>query len=846
MEADLETLFATRVAQHGRFRASLWYWRDVLSVCRPQTWADKYRYPPVNQGIMWLNHVKMALRTVRRHRGYSWINITGLAVGMLTCLLIGFYIAYQHSYDQYLPGAENIYRVATTTTIEGAVEASAMGPPQLAPALAGAYPEFAVTRLYYWVYSDVLVRHGEQVFSEARFYRADSTFLEVFPFPLVYGEPTSVLRQPNSILLTASTARRYFGETYPIGQVLTVNDRREYTVTGVVADLPTNSHFQFDFLAFSGTGYPGDWAEKQLWTYLRGPVGFDSATLQGQLPNFVHRHYPPELHDRVTLELQPLTRIHLDSQRAHEVQATGNRTYLYLFGVVGLLLLVMATINFVNLATARAARKAREMSVRKVVGASRAQLMKQVWVEAVVLSTIAGGLTLLGLGAMYMLKVDVGVPVAFLAEAGWTTGAFVVVLVLGVGVLAGWYPAFVLSAFHPLQALKGHVASEHGYRLRRGLVVFQFTITVCVLIGAQVVHRQMVYVQDETLGIEREHVVVVDVPRPVAVSWDWDISVFRSALTQDAAIDAVGGFSIPWERGLERRSLRTTNTALPIERAATTLWVSDDAYADLYGLTLREGRTRIRQFNPDSTAGIQFEFVLNQAAVQELGFDTPIGQDLDIMFEPDVWQRGTVVGVVENFHYQSLHHPITPLVFVYGRGFSDVAVRVAPGRLAEGLAHLADVWQAVAPGRPLHYVFLDAAYEQQYQAEKQARSLFSLFTVLLMVVACLGLLGLAAFTAEQRTKEMGIRKTLGASTFRLFRLLTEDFLRLVGVAFVLAVPLAYWGASAWLAGFAYHAPLTVMPFLLAGGATVLFAVMTVGYEAIKTATANPIQALRSE
>ena len=793
------------------------------------------------------NYVKIAYRNLVRHKGYAAISVISLVTGVTTCLLIALYVQHERSFDRHFAEADRIHRVVTEERSAGHAERTAMTTADLAPLLRQARPDLAVTRLYRWPYSDVFVQRGARRFDEGRFFRVDSTFLDVFALEWVRGDPRTALHAPYSVVLTEGAAARYFGGEDPVGQPLRVGERGDYAVTGVVRDLPPGTHFRFDFLAFDGRGFPDGWGEKKVWTYVKLPPQGESEAVARLLSTLVGRHFPEHLRDATTLALQPLTDIHLDAHLGGEIRVGGNRAYLYALAVVALGFLLTGCINYVNLATAQAGRRAQEVGVRKALGSSRRQLIAQLLGESVLASLMAVAMSVILAAALrpaVNAAFGTGIP-----PVDWASGALVgslIGLALVVGLLAGGYPALYLASLNPLRVLKGALPRHrHETLLREGLVVFQFTAALILLVGALVVNGQIHYMLDDEQGIDRTDVLMVTVPRAVAVGWDWDPSVLRDELLRRPSIREVSAVHVPWGPDLEPYRLRVPEEPGSAQVAAHVLWVSDDYYADLYGLTLREGRTRLSPSRTDS-ADAPLEVVINETAARQLGMASPVGGDVEIALDEAGWRRGRVVGVVEDVPYRTLHHEIQPLLFVRGIGFSSVAVRVDTRDVAAAVADVAGVWERLLPGRPFEYVFLDDDYRQQYRAEAQVGGLARAFTMLSLLIACLGLLGLTSFLVERRRKEIGVRKVLGASAASIVLLLSKDFVRLVLLAFVVAAPVAYLATQRWLEGFAYRTELGVGVFLLAGAAVLLVALVTVSYHALRAATADPVKSLRYE
>ena len=786
----------------------------------------------------------LALRNLRRHKGYAAINLASLAVGVVVGLFALLFARHEWSFDRHFDDAGRIYRVVTEERSTGRVERTALTASELAPVLQEERPDVAVTRLYRWPYEDILVTRNERRIKEPRFFRVDSTFLDVFALGWVAGDPGTALSEPYTVVLAESAAARYFERGDALGGVLRVGGQRDYVVTGVVQDVPPNTHVQFDFLAFNGRGFPDGWGEKHVWTYVKLPPEAAPSTLAQLLGGVVKRHAPAHLHGALSLSLQPLTDIHLDAHLSGEARPGGNRRALAAFGLVGLSFVLIGCVNYVNLATARAAQRSREIGVRKALGSSRSQVTAQMIGEAVLMATAAVGLAL-----VLVVALRPAINAAFgvvLPPLRWTDGAMwaaLAALTLGVGGLSGGYPALYLASLHPARVLRGDPPRPaSAIRLREGLVVFQLVALLVLLIGTFVVERQVRYMLADERGVDRADVLLLSVPREVAVRWGWDPTVLREELLRRPRVRDASAVHVPWGPGLEQYRVQAAGVAEASQVGADVLWVSDDRYTDLYGVTVLEGAPRLQQWT-DSTA---LEVVINETAAQRLGLEHPVGSAIDIALGEGEWQRGRVVGVVEDFHYRTLHHAIQPLMFVRGIGFSSMAVRIDARERAEAVADVAAVWQRLAPEHPFEYAFLDDRYREEYWAEERVARVAGTFAGLSLLIACLGLLGLVGFMTQIRKKEIGVRKVLGASVSSLVVLLSKGFAGLVGVALVVAVPLSLLAAERWLSRFPYRVEVGADVFAVAGGLVLAITLATVSVHTLRAATADPVRALRSE
>lgn len=803
-----------------------------------------------------LNHyLTVALRHWRRYKTYTLLNLVGLAVGMAAAVVILLYVRAELTYDTFHDHADQLYRVVDD---QHAITAGPVG-----PRLAETVPGLASYARILPTLGDVLIRQGEtQRFYESRFYWADSTTLDLLTYPLVQGNPATALAELNSLVITESMAQKYFGDADPMGQtmIFDVGMEAELTVTGVMADPPPNAHFRPDFLAamvtFDNFGFINfrDWSSRLFHTYVRLDANTSSKAIEAQLPAFFEQETGTA---QTNVSLQPITDIHLHSRLYGELEPPGEVTYVYLFALIAALILGMACINFMNLTTARSAHRAREVSMRKVCGASRALLAWQFLGESLLMALFALLLALpLIYAALPFFSDIIGNDLVLHgADLPWL-GATLVLLTVVVGTLAGSYPAFFLSSFRPLKVLKGNLGGSDGKPwVRQVLVVAQFTIGLTLMIGVLVMHRQMAFLQEKNLGFNTEQTLVLSArtyghatqPLPFEAMLE-EIRTLSQVTSAAATGNVPGmnprqGYFLP-EGLTDRDQMESTNW---------NLYEVDDGFIETLGLDLAAGRSFDRAIPTDAIDA----YVINETAAQALqallGADAenPVGKQLDRYVRTQAgWalaRPGRIIGVVRDFHYQSLHHPVEPLVLQVNRPFRDhVLVRLAPGNPAATLAELETLWKQFLPERPFEYYFLDEGFDGLYRAEQRVTRLVDVFSVLSLLVCCLGLFGLATFTVERRTKEVGIRKVMGATVPGLVTLLARDFTRLVLIAFAVAAPVAYVALRFWLAGFAYRTSLGVGVFVLAGGLALALALVTVSYQSVRAALSDPVHSLRQE
>lgn len=798
------------------------------------------------------NYLKVAVRNLLRYKTYSLINLAGLAVGMTCAFLILLYVNDELRYDRFHEKAERIYRIAWLDE-----HPQTRTPHPMAQALVKDLPEVenAVSLSPMWgagltrrIFS---VRYGDKRFDEQNVFSVDTTFFKVFSFPLLKGDPRTALQEPFAIILSERMAQKYFGAEEALGKVLRLNNEVDLKVAGVLQNVPTQSHFHFDFLISYAllkpreTGSYYTWADFGHYNYILLKPGADPQTVEAKIPSWIGKYL--ELSEAELAELragpsrfalQPLTDIHLRSHLAWELEPNGDTAYVYLFTAVAVFILLIAGINFMNLATARSATRAKEVGVRKVLGAARAQLVGQFMGEALWLS--------LGALALAIASVELLLPL-FNAVSGRALTIHYLEqprlffgmcgLALLVGIFSGGYPAFFLSAYQPAKVLKGETAAgNRSTRFRRALVVTQFTLSIALIIGALLVSAQLDFLRSHKLGFAQERILVLRLKhQPMREQYE---SVKAELLRRPEVLRASAVSNVPGGR-FNSNPIQWR----PAEEDAGVMQtrVDHDFFATL-DIPLAEGRA----FQKESTTDADSAFILNETAAKLFDWDTAVGKRIT-WFDDDDTRRGTVIGVAKDFHFQSLHTRIQPLLIsLTRRSFNYMLVKVGPNDLPGTLAHCEAVWKKFDPEFDFEYSFLDADFDRLYRAEGRVQTLFGYFTFLAVFIACLGLFGLASFTTQQRRKEIGVRKVLGASVAGVVGMLSKDFVKLVLLANVLAWPLAYFAMSRWLRDFAYRIDIGFGIFMFAGGLALLIALLTVSAQALKAALTNPVEALRYE
>ena len=852
-----EAAFRRAIGEMGDYSTAEAEYRKVY-------WGKRRRRGELRNEFTWrfsmfTNYLKIAFRTLRKQAGYTLLNVTGLAVGIACCLLIGLYVRHEWSFDHFHEKADRLYRLTYENRIGADLppatpdEYRAWGSAAIAPLLETDFSEVEhAVRLS--GRHQILLSQGEHAFQEEDYFFADSAFFEVFSFPLLEGNPATALAQPNSIILTETAAQRYFGNQEAFGQTLRLENEITLTVTGVMADVPANSHLEFDILLSMSTfendarandqAYKFDnWGYIDFFTYVLLRDGTSAEAFQAQLPAFVQRYNGDALQDppqSYTLALEPITEAYLSPVGSFQPGSKGDEASLYLFVVIAAFILLIACINFMNLSTAHATSRAKEVGVRKTVGARRTGLIGQFLAEAILLATVATGVAVVLAHVtlpLFRMLADKEISSELLTSV--PVAGVLLIGTLLVGVLAGSYPALVISAFRPSQVLKGNFAtSSRGIALRKGLVVFQFAAAIVLIVGTLVVRQQLHYLQERPLGFDDAQQLVLDFGGDSAVLSNME-SIKEELATLPGVQHVAATRSIPGDYYPHA----TTRVEAPdgaMREVVPGLYEVDTDFLPQIGLEAAAGRLFSSTFATDAEEAL----LLNEAAAQELGY-ADVADVVGKRFTQ--WGReGVVVGVVKDFNFESLRHEISPLTFRVSPWLNYIVLQVATEDAAGVVAEAQDKWSQLVPHRPFLYSFLDQSFDAQYRAEDRFGMLFGTFAALAIFVACLGLFGLAAYAAQQRTKEIGVRKVLGASVPSIIGLLSKDFLQLVGIAFVVAVPVAYLAMQHWLDDFAYRIEVGPGIFVFAVVLVLLVAVLTVSYQSIKAALADPVKSLRYE
>ncbi len=839
---DFEEMYQIYYRENGRIRASLWLWSQIIKsipafIINPILWSI----------FMFKNYLKTAFRNIKRQKGYTFINIAGLAIGIATVTLIMLYIQFELSFDRYHKNADQIFRVILEFPeyYQGQNRA-AISPAPLAAALVDDFPE-VISATRFRPSDDVLLSYGQKRFFENNFCFTDPATFDIFSFELLLGDPETALNAPNSIIISEQMAEKYFGNEEPLGKILNYEDRYDFQVTGVLKKIPQNSHFTMDFVApfetygeITGSDFTR-WGISGYYTYFLLRRDADPVKLESKLSAFLEKYWDEkhDVHDRYFI--QPLTEIHLHSNLMAEITANNDIKYIYLLASIAFLILIIACINYMNLATARSVQRGKEVGVRKVIGAQRNQLVRQFFCESMILTIIALLVSILLINlALPAFNLFVEREMAFNITTNFQLVLWVFVLMVFIGLFAGGYPALAISSFKPVAVLTGKFkGGSKGTMLRNTLVVIQFAISIILIISTVVVRNQLDYIKNRNVGYKRDQIVVLTVRDTEARK---NIEAIKTELLNSPNIlSAASSRYLPnriGAQGIARWPGKPKDLELPIY--ASTV---DYDFIGLFEIKIVKGRNFSRKFPSDANGA----FLLNEAAVKALGWEIPVGRDF---YHTLHHERGSgkIVGVMKDFHLHSLHQKIEPLYFFLdpNKKHSYLSLKIRANNIPETIAFIEDKMKVFSPKYPFDYNFFDVLFDQAYKSERKIESMFRTFALIAILIACLGLFSLASFTIEQRSKEIGIRKVLGASVIGIVRLLSKEFLKWVLIANIVAWPVAYFTMNKWLQDFAFKTDLSFFTFLVSALVALGIAFLTIGYQALKAAIANPVEALRYE
>ncbi len=821
LSGDFEEVYHSLYMSEGKFAALRWYWTHLFIsmpaiISRTITWSLN----------MYKNYLKIALRNIRKQFGYSFINITGLALGMACCILIMLIVRNEVSYDRYHKNADNIYRLWSNMVSQ---------PAPLGPFLKSKYPEVAdAVRIRT---RPSTVKYGEKVFDESSFMFADKTIFSMFDFNFISGNPETAVDQPFTVVLTKAMAEKYFGEEDPVGKTLIFNNEHDFKVTGVVGNMPDNTRIRFDFLS-SFASYLSitqqeldeNWGNHMFTTWIRLAENVSASDLIPKIENIVLGRVPSMT---AKLTLRPLKDIHLYDNNAIR--------YVIIFSVVAVLVLLIACINFINLTTARVSSRLKEIGIRKVVGSTRSMLARQFLGESLLIAVISAFLALI-LVALALPTLN------SYADVNFSTAMFIknktllsctIFFILFTGLAAGIYPAVFLSGFRPSSLIRGtgsgHTGYKKGIKPRKVLVIIQFSISIFLIVCTGIIYSQLEFIKFSDLGYDKDQLVYMRIKGDIVKNRE----SFRNELLRNPGIQELA-FASSLPSNVSNQGSGMDWDGKPGDfRPSWPFIATDHNFVPALGLKLKEGRN----FSKEMISDKETAFLVNEKAVEIMKMDSPVGKRFDL------WGfKGRIIGVLKNFHFKPLQTDIEPLmVFIYSGLYNNIIVRVKADRDLPGtVGYINDVWNKFAPNHPNDIHFLDEEFERNYRSEQRLSTMFKYFTVFTIFISCLGLFGLVACVVEQRTKEIGIRKSLGAELFGIIGLIGKEFVLLTVISNIIAWPCAYLMMNKWLDNFAYHTKITFSIFLISFIATLILTIITISYQVIKAAIANPVDSLRYE
>ncbi|MBN1273064.1 MAG: ABC transporter permease [Candidatus Aminicenantes bacterium] len=823
-------VFEMKAKEKGRIRALLWYWKEIVFSIHLVLFTNL-----LWSVTMFHNYLKIVFRLIKRKKLFSFVNILGLTIGLTSSFLILLYMNFELSYDKFHENADNIYRVymhQPGNLVSGSsTDLWVTTPPILKPTWEQELPE--IEKIANINFFDVVFRKDETLLDETVLF-ADPEFLDIFTFPLLYGDPKTALDEPFSLLITERTAAKYFGKENPVGKIVPTSGEHQYKITGVLRNIPENSHLKFDYLGSFNTLYTifdrnwetTNWLNNGLDTYLTlradaGSEQFDEKLRKYDVQGFGSKMW--------SFHVQPLKDIHFN----RATRGQGDIRYIYIFSAIGLFILLIACFNFINLSTARSATRIKEVGVRKVVGAYRRQLADQLLGESFLFALIALLFSLISVMAILpAFNALIGKELSISTFLNFKFMLGIIGITLLVGIISGSFPAIFISSFQPVRILKGHfkISSKGSLRFRNVLVVIQFALSIIMIVSTITLYNQLHYIRNKKLGYEKNHILTFRTR-----------GINRLVLKQDL-LEKPEISKVSFSSGLPTRigwsNIPAWKGKDPNDNPFFYRLSVDYEFFDTYGLEMVKGRSFSQELGDRGNA-----YILNEAAVKHLGFEEPIGQPFGF------WKiTGTVVGVVKDFHFESLHKPITPLGIgiLDSQNFGHVSVKISSQNINSTINHIKKTWEKLSPRYPFEFSFIDQRVDEMYQTEQKMAESFNYFALIAIFIACLGLFGLASFITEQKTKEIGIRKILGATAPKIISLLTKEFFLLLALANLMAWPLAWWGMNRWLKSFAYRIDLSVISFILAAVIVYLIAMVSVSSQFVRATRVNPADSLRYE
>lgn len=793
------------------------------------------------------NLFKIALRNILKDKIYSTINILGLTIGITCSLFLFMYILDELSYDRYHKNADSIYRIVSNIKEPDNAFTWAVAQIPLAAELQENYPEVKNAVRFFGTPRQ-LYKNGDKQFNEEDFYLTDSTVFDMFTYEFVSGDQATALDAPFSIVLTESIATKYFGSVNIIGEAIQNQQDETFKITGVVKDVPRNSHFRFDALISRNTRpqQQGGWGGFGVFTYIQLPANYNLANMYASLDSIIKENVNPIFEQygiTVRYELQKITDIHLYSKIQDEAEEGGDISYIYIFGAVATFMLIIACINYMNLATARSANRAKEVGIRKVMGSQRGQLIVQFITESFVLALLSLMVSLLLIYALlpaFNSLANKQLPFSYVLQVPVIVSLLVIVLV--VGIVGGSYPAFYLSNFNPVNVLKGKLATRGGNALfRKSLVVLQFSISIFMLISTLIVFNQLNFLRNKDLGFDKARVVRLDLARSMMSK----ANVLMGKLENNTEVEVAARADASPGQGIGKILMKVEDRDGKMVDRGVDIFTIDTDFISTMGMNMVAGRNFAANAPSDTLNAV----LVNEAMVRRMGWENPIGRKFSFIGFPEGENPDrTVVGVVKDYHQNSLYDAIEPLIITLGNQLPYVFVRTREGDVQKSLASIETTWKEVYPNDPFEYNFLDQDFNSQYRSDEKRSQIFTAFSTLTIIIACLGLLGLAAFTTEQRAKEIGVRKVIGASVQGLVVLVSKEFFLLVSIGLIIACPVAWYFTDSWLQNFAYRIELKNEwgTFIVSAMLALFITFVTVGFHVVKRAVANPVNSLRDE
>lgn len=789
---------------------------------------------------MFKNLLKTAVRHIRKHLGYSLLNVLGLTIGITSALFLIIYVSDELSYDRYHDNADRIYRVSSKITETDDQFTWNVGQIPMGPQVVQDYPEVE-SFVRFFNMPRALYKFEDKEYIEENFYYADSTLFDIFTYKVLKGEVRSAVKDPGKIVLTETVAGRYFGETDPVGKTLT-SGSSTYEVTGVIEDVPSNSHFRFDAVS-ARNNLPkqiGSWGNFGVFTYLLLPAGLDAEAFETKIQGMYDAHMKTIFEPlKITIEyiLEPLTKIHLYSTNPGEPEPTGSITYVIIFGIVALFLVLIAAMNYMNLATARSASRAREVGLRKVVGSRRGTLIAQFLSESVVLTIIS---LIISIVLLIILLPKFNTLAGKTFDISILYSPVVIISLLGIiliaGIFGGSYPAFFLSKFSPVTVLKGEITQgSAGSLFRKILVVIQFTISVAMIVCTMVVFRQLKYLKNKDQGFNQENVLTLQLNRGMVNKYP----VLKMALQENNDIKYVTSTNTPIGEG-SGKVIFSMETDQGMAQRGINFAVVDHDFVETLGITIINGR----DFDKEMPSDTLYSVVVNETLANRLGWVDALGKKVQLGDGAQI--NAKVVGVMKDYHQTGMYNEIESLMLVWRERNNIVYIKLSGSNTEQTLSFIESKWKEVFPDQPFTYTFLSERFNNQFEADEKRGFIFTLFTILAIIIACLGLFGLASYMVEQRTKEIGIRKVFGADEGVIVRLVLKDFLVLIGISIVIAMPLAYYIMSNWLENYVYRTKIGVLLLIIAALITVVITLITISYKAYQASVLNPANSIKTE